>query len=194
MKTSQTRQSVKTTLLMALIAFTVACGYSAKMTPPVAGAMPAIAATRAQQRQGGWRRVHSDRQRNQFWHRGGGELEWRCPNLEHRLCERQSAHGGSAGLGDRDRRDHYGHRDQPRHSGYGHLRKRCDVAGDVGSHEFHDQLESSHCEEDPALGWRSAASAATNLPSCEGFSPRGPTASETVQAPTSCRFPDWVRA
>jgi hypothetical protein len=43
MNTSQTRQSVKTTLLMALIAFTVACGYSAKMTPPVAGAMPAIA-------------------------------------------------------------------------------------------------------------------------------------------------------
>jgi hypothetical protein len=43
MNTSQTLQSVKTTLLVALIAFTVACGYSTKMTPPVAGTMPAIA-------------------------------------------------------------------------------------------------------------------------------------------------------
>jgi type IV pilus biogenesis protein CpaD/CtpE len=34
---------VKTILLAALIALTVACGYSSKMTPAVAGSMPAIA-------------------------------------------------------------------------------------------------------------------------------------------------------
>jgi hypothetical protein len=35
--------NVKTTLLGTLIAFTLACGYSSKSTPPVAGNMPAIA-------------------------------------------------------------------------------------------------------------------------------------------------------
>ena len=44
MKTFQTLQPVKTTLLAALIALTVACGYSSKTTPPVAGTMPTIAA------------------------------------------------------------------------------------------------------------------------------------------------------
>ena len=44
MNTFPTLQPVKTTLLMALIALTVACGYSSKTTPPVAGAMPTIAA------------------------------------------------------------------------------------------------------------------------------------------------------
>ena len=44
MKTAHTRIPVKTTLLMALITFSVACGYSSpKTTPPVAGAMPTIA-------------------------------------------------------------------------------------------------------------------------------------------------------
>ena len=44
MKTSQTLQSVKITLLVALIALTLACGYSSKSMPPVAGTMAAIAA------------------------------------------------------------------------------------------------------------------------------------------------------
>jgi len=39
----QTFKPVNTMLLAALIGLTVACGYSAKMTPPVAGTMPAIA-------------------------------------------------------------------------------------------------------------------------------------------------------
>ena len=34
MKTSQTLQTVKTTLLVTLTALTLACGYSAKTTPP----------------------------------------------------------------------------------------------------------------------------------------------------------------
>ena len=36
-------KTVKTTLLLALMAFGLACGYSSKSTPPVAGTMPAIA-------------------------------------------------------------------------------------------------------------------------------------------------------
>ncbi len=45
MKTFQTLKPVTTTLLVALIAFTVACGYSSKATtPPVAGTVPTIAA------------------------------------------------------------------------------------------------------------------------------------------------------
>ncbi len=44
MKTSQTLQPVKITLLAALIALTLACGYSAKTTPAVAGTVPTIAA------------------------------------------------------------------------------------------------------------------------------------------------------
>jgi hypothetical protein len=44
MKKSQTRYIVKATLLAALSALTVACGYSAKATPPTAGTVPAIAA------------------------------------------------------------------------------------------------------------------------------------------------------
>jgi hypothetical protein len=44
MKTFQTLKPVTTTLLAALIAFTVACGYSSKTTPPVAGTVPTIAA------------------------------------------------------------------------------------------------------------------------------------------------------
>ena len=44
MKTLATLKSIPTTLLAALIALTVACGYSAKTTPPVAGTVPAIAA------------------------------------------------------------------------------------------------------------------------------------------------------
>jgi len=45
MKTFQTLKPVTTTLLVALIAFTVACGYSSKSTmPPVAGTTPTIAA------------------------------------------------------------------------------------------------------------------------------------------------------
>jgi hypothetical protein len=43
MKTFQTLQSVKTTVLVALIALTVACGYSSKSYPPVAGSIPTIA-------------------------------------------------------------------------------------------------------------------------------------------------------
>lgn len=39
----QTLTPFKTTLLLAMIALTVACGYSSKTTPPVAGAIPAIA-------------------------------------------------------------------------------------------------------------------------------------------------------
>jgi hypothetical protein len=44
MKTFQTLKPVTTTLLVALIAFTIACGYSSKMTPPAAGTIPMIAA------------------------------------------------------------------------------------------------------------------------------------------------------
>jgi hypothetical protein len=39
----QTLTPFKTTLLLAMIALTVACGYSSKTTPPVAGAVPTIA-------------------------------------------------------------------------------------------------------------------------------------------------------
>jgi hypothetical protein len=39
-----TLQGVKTTLLVTLTALTLACGYSAKATPPVAGTVPAVAA------------------------------------------------------------------------------------------------------------------------------------------------------
>ena len=42
MKTFQTVNSIKTTLLVALIALTAACGYSSKTTPAVAGAIPAL--------------------------------------------------------------------------------------------------------------------------------------------------------
>jgi hypothetical protein len=42
MKTFQTRNPGQTTLLVALLALTVACGYSSKTTPPVAGTMPTI--------------------------------------------------------------------------------------------------------------------------------------------------------
>jgi hypothetical protein len=40
----KTLQPPKSLLLVALIAITVACGYSSKMTAPVAGSMPAISA------------------------------------------------------------------------------------------------------------------------------------------------------
>ncbi|MGP0019695.1 MAG: IPT/TIG domain-containing protein [Candidatus Sulfotelmatobacter sp.] len=43
MKTFQLSNLAKSISLAALIALTVACGYSAKTTPPVAGTMPAIA-------------------------------------------------------------------------------------------------------------------------------------------------------
>jgi hypothetical protein len=39
-----TLQGVKATLLVTLTALTLACGYSAKATPPVAGTVPAVAA------------------------------------------------------------------------------------------------------------------------------------------------------
>lgn len=40
----KTSQMLKATLLATLTAFTLACGYSSKTTPPVAGAVPSIAA------------------------------------------------------------------------------------------------------------------------------------------------------
>jgi trimeric autotransporter adhesin len=40
----KTLQPPKSLLLVALIAITVACGYSSKMTAPVAGSMPAVSA------------------------------------------------------------------------------------------------------------------------------------------------------
>jgi IPT/TIG domain len=40
----KTLQPLKSLLLVALIALTVACGYSSKMTAPVAGSMPAVSA------------------------------------------------------------------------------------------------------------------------------------------------------
>ena len=43
MKTFQLSNLAKSVPLAALIALTVACGYSSKTTPPVAGTMPAIA-------------------------------------------------------------------------------------------------------------------------------------------------------
>jgi len=39
----QTLTPFKTTLVLAMFALTVACGYSSKTTPPVAGAVPTIA-------------------------------------------------------------------------------------------------------------------------------------------------------
>jgi hypothetical protein len=44
MKASQTRRFIKAAVLVALSALTLACGYSSKTTPPVAGSVPAIAA------------------------------------------------------------------------------------------------------------------------------------------------------
>ena len=44
MKTLQPLKPVKTALLVALIAISVACGYSSKMTAPVAGTMPTVSA------------------------------------------------------------------------------------------------------------------------------------------------------
>jgi hypothetical protein len=44
MKASQTHQFIKAAVLVALSALTLACGYSSKTTPPVAGSVPAIAA------------------------------------------------------------------------------------------------------------------------------------------------------
>jgi hypothetical protein len=44
MKSLQPLKPVKTALLVALIAISVACGYSSKMTPPVAGTMPTVSA------------------------------------------------------------------------------------------------------------------------------------------------------
>lgn len=43
MKMLQTLKPATTTLLVALIALTVACGYSAKMAAPLAGTVPTIA-------------------------------------------------------------------------------------------------------------------------------------------------------
>jgi len=42
MKTFHTMKIVKTSLLVAAFALTLACGYSSKNNPPVAGTMPAI--------------------------------------------------------------------------------------------------------------------------------------------------------
>jgi len=42
MNTAQSRNTVETILLAALIALTLACGYSSKNVAPVAGTMPAI--------------------------------------------------------------------------------------------------------------------------------------------------------
>jgi hypothetical protein len=44
MKTALTLQPVKATLLVTMTALTLACGYSAKTTPPSAGTVPTIAA------------------------------------------------------------------------------------------------------------------------------------------------------
>ena len=44
MKPSQTLQTVKATVLVTLTALALACGYSSKTTPPVAGSVPTIAA------------------------------------------------------------------------------------------------------------------------------------------------------
>jgi hypothetical protein len=43
MKTLQPMKPFAATLLVTLIAFTLACGYSSKSTPPVAGSVPTIA-------------------------------------------------------------------------------------------------------------------------------------------------------
>ena len=43
MKTFRSQTTVKTVLLVSALALTLACGYSSKSTPPVAGTMPAIA-------------------------------------------------------------------------------------------------------------------------------------------------------
>jgi hypothetical protein len=42
MKTLSTQTTVKTSVLVTLLAFTLACGYGSKNYPPVAGTVPAI--------------------------------------------------------------------------------------------------------------------------------------------------------
>lgn len=42
MRTVQTLRAVKTTMLITLTSLALACGYSSKATPPVAGSVPAI--------------------------------------------------------------------------------------------------------------------------------------------------------
>jgi hypothetical protein len=44
MKTSQTLQPIKITVLAVLLSLMLACGYNAKTTPAMAGSMPTIAA------------------------------------------------------------------------------------------------------------------------------------------------------
>jgi hypothetical protein len=44
MKTSQTLQPIKITVLAVLLSLLLACGYNAKTTPAMAGSMPTIAA------------------------------------------------------------------------------------------------------------------------------------------------------
>ena len=44
MKTSQTLQPIKTTVLAVLLSLPLGCGYNAKTTPAMAGSMPTIAA------------------------------------------------------------------------------------------------------------------------------------------------------
>ena len=44
MKTSQTLQPIKITVLAVLLSLPLACGYNAKTTPAMAGSMPTIAA------------------------------------------------------------------------------------------------------------------------------------------------------
>ena len=44
MKTSQTLQPIKITVLAVLLSLTLACGYNDKTTPAMAGSMPTIAA------------------------------------------------------------------------------------------------------------------------------------------------------
>ena len=42
MKTSQTLQPIKITVLAVLLSLTLACGYNAKTTPAMAGSMPSV--------------------------------------------------------------------------------------------------------------------------------------------------------
>jgi hypothetical protein len=66
MKMSPTFEPVRTALLGALIALPVACGYSARMSTPVAGTVASIATLNPDSATARGRGVHSHRQGSQL--------------------------------------------------------------------------------------------------------------------------------
>ncbi len=133
-------QPLKTILLVALIAITVACGYSSKMTAPVAGTMPTVSALSPNSATAGSAAFTMTVNGTNFASKAVVNLNGTAQTANTTFVSGNQLMVSCAGGGHRDSGYRLRHRNQSGHLGHRDVRKRWDFGGNLGRHELYGEL------------------------------------------------------